>query len=478
MAKPPAGRPAQVPTPYLRRGSLKWQIKVTVPQGAGGRRGQIARSLGTEDHAEALSRAVIVACDIRKQIEARRRHADGTRIDRRGSPSDEQRATENWWAQHRVPDPAAAGTFMIPDDLEAKWEDDLDRRLGDPLNRDDGDPKGSEEFDPKRLASAEQLKAFVLTGQVRVASEVDRYIDQQGIKAAYASRTRRAVVALGAWLAHRPSGDHVDAVTGRAADEFAEHLAGQGITTATLNSLVSALSSYWRFMVQRSVTAENPWASKGRRVVRRDKNAEKRAFTNDEIKKLLGGSTTDTLHDMMRLAALTGMRLTEIGGLRVKGARAGVFQVETSKTRSGVRAVPVHSQLKALVARRVRGKQDADFLIEELTSPPSHGGARGKKVGEHFTAYRRGLGLDQRQEGRRQSDTDFHSFRRWFVTMAEQENQTEALVARVVGHKLPGFTFGTYSAGVTLEQSRAVVEAVKLPRGALVTSPRSQSASR
>ena len=469
MAKPPAGCPAGVPSPYLRVGSSIWQLKVKIPKGSGGP-GQIAKSLGTRDHAEALRRAPLVAAEMRRQIETRRRHADGTRKDRKGSPTEEQRRQERWWVEHRAPDPTTPGQFVVPKNLEWSWEADVDGILGDPINRDDGSKRPAK-FDPQKVAAANQFIGVVLGTRVPVGSELDDYLLLQGIRSSYAARTRRAVVALAAWMARRPSGDNLHAVTGPVAVAFADHLAGDGITTATVNSLTSALSAYWVWMVRRHVAGSNPWIGQGRRVVDRDLNAVKRPFTDEEVKVLLGGTTSRTLHDMMRLAALTGMRLTEIGALRVKGARVGVFQVEASKTTSGVRAVPVHPDLKRLVARRIRGKQDEDFLIEELRSPHSHGGLRGRKVGEWFTAYRRDLKLDHRREGRRQSDADFHSFRRWFVTKAEQAGQDEWQVARIVGHKPSGFTFATYSGGAAPAQALAVVKAVRLPVGTPIDSP-------
>lgn len=476
MAKPPAGRPAGVPAPYLRGASRKWQIKMKVPKGAGGP-GQIARSLGTSDHAEALRRAPMVAAAMRREIEARRRHADGTRKDLKGDPTEGQRKLEGWWAERRVPHPTMPGRFLIPDHLEMAWADDLERTHGGPLNRDDGEaaevdqPQRVEEYDPHKEAAATRLLGVVLGDRVPVASELDSYLKLRGIKSSYASRTRRAVAVLEGWQARRPGGDNVHAITGRDAVAFADHLAGTGLTTATVNSLTSALSAYWGWMGSRYVATVNPWSGQGRRVVDRTRNAEKRPFTDEEVKALLGGTTSRTLHDMMRLAALTGMRLTEIGALRVKGGRLGVFQVEASKTTSGVRAVPVHPDLKALVARRIFGKQDEEYLIEELNSPPSHGGLRGRKVGEWFTSYRRDLQLDHRRDGRRQADADFHSFRRWFVTKAEQAGQGEVQVARIVGHKPSGLTFGTYSGGGALDQAVAVVEAVRLPAGTLIDTP-------
>jgi integrase len=58
---------------------------------------------------------------------------------------------------------------------------------------------------------------------------------------------------------------------------------------------------------------------------------------------------------------------------------------------------------------------------------------------------------------------DFHSFRRWFITKAEQAEQPVHFIEALVGHKRPGMTLGRYSAGPLMAQFRAVVEAVTLP---------------
>ncbi len=439
-----------------------------MPKGAGGPR-QIARSLDTTDYAEALRRAPIAVAAIRREIESLRRHPDGTRRDVKGDATDELRRIERWWAEHREPHPTEPGKFMIPSHLEPQWEADVDQLLGDPINAEDG--YASPAFAPTRQVAAKHLIGVTLGDRVPVGSELDRYLKQQGIKASYAARTRRAVEGLREWMSGQSVGDSVNAVRGREADAFADHLSDSGLTTATVNSLTSALSAYWRWMVKREIAKRNPWAGQVRRVVDLSRNAKKRPFSDDEILALLTGPAGRTLHDVMRIAALSGMRLTEIGGLRVKGVGDGIFHVEESKTSSGVRSVPVHPDLAAVVARRIEGKADGDYLIEELTSPPSHGGRRGKKVGELFTAYRKELGLDERREGRRQADADFHSFRRWFVTKAEEAGLPEWQVARVVGHKPAGFTYGTYSGGGAHAQNLAVVKAVRWPSGTPLEGP-------
>lgn len=466
MAKPPAGRHISVPSPIKRGGSRFYYVRVKVPLGAREVLGktELWQSLGTEDLAVARARAVVEAGRMREQIEAARRNPDGTRKDAKGDPTAEQQKAEAWWAERRVPDPQRPGRYAIPEDLEDSWEATVEGLLGDPINEDDGVAAPQYDADKERAALA--LVGKVTGDVVPVVEELDRYMVQEGVKASYAARTRTATKALTKWLNANRHGDNIHAVTGRVADQFADS-AASGRTIQTLNSYISALSAYWSWMRRRHIVASNPWAGLSRREVNRSANAEKRPFTDDEIKALLSGPAKATLRDMMLLAALTGMRQAEIGNLRVRDTEGGVFVVTRSKTTAGERSVPIHPDLTALVARRADGKAADAYLLEELTAPASRPERRGYKVAEWFTSYRRDLGLDARQDGRRQSDADFHSFRRWFATKAEQAGQPPHVISAVLGHKegRQGMTLGVYSAGPSLDQRRAVVEAVRLPKG-------------
>lgn len=443
MAKPPAGRQISVPAPIKRGGSRYYYVRVKVPQGAREVLGktELWQSLGTEDLAMARARAVVEVGRMREQIESARRNPDGTRKDAKGDPTAEQRKNEAWWAERRIPDPQRPGRYAIPEELESSWEVAVEGLLGDPINDDDG--VSGPRYDADKERAALSLVGKVTGDLVPVAEELDRYIVQEGVKESYAARTRTATKALTQWLAAKSYADNIHAVTGRVADQFADD-AASGRTTKTLNSHISALSAYWGWMRRRHVVAANPWAGLSRREVDRSTNAEKRPFTDDEIKALLSGPARATLRDMMLLAALTGMRQAEIGNLRVRDTEAGVFVVTRSKTTAGERSVPIHPDLVALVARRVEGKAADAYLLEELTAPASRPERRGYKVAEWFTSYRRDLGLDARQDGRRQSDADFHSFRRWFATKAEQAGQPPHVISAVLGHKegRQGMTLG------------------------------------
>jgi integrase len=58
---------------------------------------------------------------------------------------------------------------------------------------------------------------------------------------------------------------------------------------------------------------------------------------------------------------------------------------------------------------------------------------------------------------------DFHSFRRFFITKAEQAGQPPHWIESLVGHKRSRMSLGRYSTGPLIEQMRGVVESARLP---------------
>ncbi len=144
--------------------------------------------------------------------------------------------------------------------------------------------------------------------------------------------------------------------------------------------------------------------------------------------KLFARQPSQLVADMIAVAALSGMRVEEIERLTVGDIFRDCFDIPEAKTDAGVRMVPIHSALQPIVARRTAGKGATEPLFPELPIPaPGSAIERSQKVVKAFTAYRRKLGLDDVPEGARQSRVDFHSFRRWFMTKAEQAHQPPPL---------------------------------------------------
>src|SRR5690606_14623813 len=118
-----------------------------------------------------------------------------------------------------------------------------------------------------------------------------------------------------------------------------------------------------------------------------------------------------------------------------------------------------------IVERRIAGKAQEDDLFPEWPPVRKKNSMRERsfKTSNHFTAYRRDVGVADLREGRRRSLVNFHSFRRWFITKAERAGQPESTIQAVVGQRRASIAFGVYSAGPSLEQLTACVEAVRLP---------------
>lgn len=243
----------------------------------------------------------------------------------------------------------------------------------------------------------------------------------------------------------------------------------RGVHRVTGNRQISACSSYWRWMIKRAGLRENPWKGQSLSKSTRTAGRIKRPFTEAEVRTLLSGPADTELADAMRVAALTGTRLEEIYRLQVQDCIGGWFDIRESKTSAGVRRVPIHSDLTALVARRVTGKGAQEYLFHEADLAARSGRKRvvwerSAALSKRFGRHRQALGVHDREEGRRHSRVDFHSWRRWFVTEARRAGIDRAVVAAVVGHETGSITDDVYSGGPGTAQLRACVEAVRLPR--------------
>lgn len=183
------------------------------------------------------------------------------------------------------------------------------------------------------------------------------------------------------------------------------------------------------------------------------------------------------LADIMRIAALSGMRIEEIFRLRVSDCKGNLFRVANGKTDNARRKVPIHSSLTAIIKRRSEGKPQSAFLIDDLPdTPPKSRDSRSDPAVKRFTRYRRKQGVDERPNGKKVSNVDFHSFRRWFIrsarnAMLKANPGFDAWTfPAVVGHtegvdrpKALDMSQQHYAGHDFEEARRKLVESVKLP---------------
>lgn len=117
------------------------------------------------------------------------------------------------------------------------------------------------------------------------------------------------------------------------------------------------------------------------------------------------------------------------------------------KTEAAERLVPVHSGLEDTL----RGLPNTGPLFPLLSV---------NDVTKRFSRVRETLGLDG-------PGLVFHSTRKWFVTQCERTGVPEHFTASLVGHKSArsgnGLTYGIYSAGISDEQKRGIIDQIRLP---------------
>jgi integrase len=321
---------------------------------------------------------------------------------------------------------------------------------------------------------AREYEAIARGQRTPLALHLDRWIKETPH---FRRRThdvyRRAVKRLGDFATEAGWQCSVETFDRRAAGYFASHLSDSGVHPATANKLLSSLSAYWKWMLRKGLAeGENPWRfqsipeAKGHLEGGKSK---KREFTDDELCRLLYPTQPcdPLLREFMLIAALSGMRINEIANIKVQDVDLNdrTVLIPTATTKAGVRRVPIHSAVLDIFTRRVSGQSSPTWLFPELPEQSkSRESERYMPVSKRFDRYRQSVGVHERPEGQRQSNVEFHSFRRWFITKVQRTNMPRDVIKAIVGHKDGSVTFDIYAGGPSLKRFRDVVEAVKLPK--------------
>ena len=340
-----------------------------------------------------------------------------------------------------------------------------DELRGQPVDTDeDQEPV----YDPDREEAAGFYHAVATGRATPLTAFLEEYHRQEvNRKERTKGDDKRALKYLEAWCRSNHVRPTLEALDRRTAGRFIGDLpkiATSGtLSNRTVNKYTSSLSNYWRWLLKRGVLETNPWREQSLPKVKRHPDDQERPFTQEEMKRLLEGTPPGNLGAIMRIAALSGARIDAIISLKVKDCQ-GVFRFKPQKREKGCRLVPIHGDLVPLVEALIEGKEPDEDVFPEYPEPtPGTQQERSMPAVKAFTRYRRAQGVDDTRPGLKRSLVNFHSFRRWFITRAEQAGQDGNIIAAVVGHQRPGMTLGLYSRGPSTEQLRACVEAVKLP---------------
>lgn len=202
--------------------------------------------------------------------------------------------------------------------------------------------------------------------------------------------------------------------------------------------------------------ASNPWSKL--RVTEGSEVSPHSVLTDAQVVTLLSAKDR-VLHGALLFGLLTGLRSGEIAGLEaadiVSKGNLGRFllvrpnSLRLLKSKAAERVVPLHPVLESYL--------DA--------SPPQTGRLFSTlSVDRIVKAYARLRWVYPNLRG-----TVFHSTRKWFITQCERTGVPEHFTASLVGHQSARsqnrLTYGLYSAGISDEQKRSIIDQIRLPQG-------------
>ena len=253
----------------------------------------------------------------------------------------------------------------------------------------------------------------------------------------------------------------LEEITQQAVKAWLSELEVKGVTPSSRSRIASFCRNYWSYLQQVDAIPSDaePFANLGIGKKSKGKNGKRSAswepFKPADVVALwkAARAAEDTeLADLIVVGAYSGARIEELCSLKLSAISANTFKIADAKTAAGVREVPVHSHLKATIARLKKASEDG-YLLSGLTQ--NKYGDRSNAIGKRFGRLKASLGFGEQHV--------FHSIRKTFVTLLENAGVSENLAADIVGHEKPRITYGLYSGGASVAMKAAAVEKVKYP---------------
>jgi integrase len=190
--------------------------------------------------------------------------------------------------------------------------------------------------------------------------------------------------------------------------------------------------------------------------------------THSSLKRILGSSQIEpervdpfagvmslvSSKDIIALGAYTGARINELACLKVSDiTEAQSFKITDSKTRAGIREIPIHPAIESLVERLKKDATTAYLIPSESENQYDD---RGDAVGKRFGRLKKYLGFTARSQV-------YHSIRKTLITLIENAGVSEGVAADIVGHEKQTMTYGLYSMGSELEIKREALSRARYP---------------
>ncbi|MDJ0708913.1 MAG: tyrosine-type recombinase/integrase [Woeseiaceae bacterium] len=242
----------------------------------------------------------------------------------------------------------------------------------------------------------------------------------------------------------------------------------KGLAPNTNKNNVAVLAAFFNWLIDNSLYDHaNPFARKGKSLRGSKKGSDfiaNRAWTPKELGKLFKefdrqrkGTVKWQAGVAARIALYTGMRQEEVCSMETKAVNLddGFMAVGDPKNPNSVRQVPIHANIKDLIAELVESSSD-NYLIDGLPSG-TRDKKRGHSLGNRFSDVKSELFPESRPR-----ELTFHGLRSTFITAMEQAGIPQSTAQLIDGHARQSLSYGLYSRGPGLDALRDAMERVTI----------------
>ncbi|MEH3543608.1 site-specific integrase [Klebsiella variicola] len=227
----------------------------------------------------------------------------------------------------------------------------------------------------------------------------------------------------------------------------------------TVQNWLTCLGSLYEFArrVHDDIPPDNPFH--GHNLEARRTIESYQPFEPDQMQKLLDAAEPE-IRNIIIMGLFSGCRLDELASLKkseiqtVEGVRC--FYISKSKTKAGIRHVPIHSRLFAIVDEYMSHSY-GEYLFPQANKINRADGKKGPFYSQAFTRLRRRV---------LPTATDrqcFHSLRGMFITCLDRAGVSETRIGAITGHteqKAKTEAFRTYSQGAGMKELSKYVESI------------------
>lgn len=216
------------------------------------------------------------------------------------------------------------------------------------------------------------------------------------------------------------------------------------------------VAQYWSYLAKRNIiqNRDNPFSGLKFKEKANQAATRRKAFEIGQIIELhrqaLHANDGD-IANLILIGSYTGARIEEICSLKVVNVKSTegrvCIHITDSKTKAGVRVVPVHKDLVELLDNLITKSAD-EYIMSGLTADKY--GNRSNAIGKRFGRLKTRTGLGR--------EYVFHSIRKTVITVFENLGVSEGLTADIVGHEKKTITYGLYSAGHSIRNKSGAID--------------------